>query len=93
MKLTGGCNVYSAEYKAYQNGSFSIVHIIPITKVNCIFSYDSEYVNALSNSVKFEKTLNQIKLRDKSNLTTIILTRVNQVAMVTFSGVFMSNIS
>ena len=84
MKLTGGCNIYSAEYKAYRNGSFSIARIIPLTKVFCIVSYDDEYLKALSNSVKFKKTLKQITLRDKSNFITIVLTRVNQVSMVTF---------
>jgi hypothetical protein len=47
MKLTGGCNIYSAEYKAYQNGSFSIAHIIPLTKVDCTASSDSDYLKAL----------------------------------------------
>jgi hypothetical protein len=62
LKLTGGCNIYSAEYKAYQNealtsyqnGALSIFRIIPLTKVFCVVSYDSEYLNALSNSVSFE---------------------------------------
>ncbi len=93
MKLTGGCNSYSAGYKAYQNGSFSIISISNLTKADCISSYVSKFLEALLNyAVSFEKTLNQFKLRDDNGIT-IIFTRVNQVSMVAFSGVFTSTIS
>jgi hypothetical protein len=64
MKLTGGCNSYSVKYEAHEypgslrneySGSFSISIIQPLKIVNCTVSSDSEYLNRLSNSVRFRK--------------------------------------
>jgi hypothetical protein len=64
-----------------------------LTNRQCLVNYDSDYLNSLTRSVSFIKSLNQITFRDSSNITTIVLNIVPPVFKVNLSGIYSSNIA
>lgn len=71
--IQGGCNTHSANYTAYQNGTFSLGPI-KSTKKACINDKDSTYTTALVSSVSYTLVKGVITLKNSKGEITFILT-------------------
>jgi heat shock protein HslJ len=73
VDINNGCNLNPGKYSATSDGRIIFKDFIT-TSLVCTNDFDRLYVTAFRNSVTFERSGNQIILRDINRIVTMVLT-------------------